>query len=50
MINVCTGTHVTASTAMNEAREETTVRIGIIGIPLACPAKIALSISFGKMF
>lgn len=33
MINVCTGTHVTASTAMNEAREETTVRIGIIGIP-----------------
>lgn len=28
MINVYTGTHVTASTTMNEAREETAVRIG----------------------
>lgn len=47
MINVYTGTHVTASTTMNEAREETAVRIGII---TACSTNITLSISFVKMF
>lgn len=49
MINVYTGTHVTASTAMNEAREEAAVRIGILSPPVF-DQDYSLSISFGKMF